>query len=103
MIKEITADELTDRLKSGEQLELIDVCTTAEFSRAHLPNSVNIPLNLLPSADLAAASGRPIVFICQAGVRSIRACEIAISLGFNDVCSLADGTQGWIKSGLPYE
>ena len=103
MIKEITVNELAERLKTGEQLELIDVCTTAEFSRAHLPDAVNIPLNLLPSADLTAAGGRPIVFICQAGVRSIRACEIAISLGFSDVYSLADGLKGWIESGHPYE
>ncbi len=103
MIRELTSVELSQRIRNGERMALIDVRTSVEFSRARIPDTVNIPLDLLPQADLSAAGGLPIVFVCQVGARSYNACQIAMALGFNDVYNLSDGTKGWIEAGLPYE
>lgn len=66
----------------GEQDLLIDVRTPAEFERAHLPGSINLPLaNCNPAGlgnilqQLGAAGGVKVCLICQSGTRSNMAAQ----------------------------
>ena len=102
MIREIDTRELAKRIGRGEKLNLIDVRKPAEFNAGHVPGAVNIPLDTLAAAEIPAGPG-PVIFICQAGVRSWKACEIAVARGLAEVFSVSDGTQGWIDNGRPCE
>lgn len=52
-------------------MTIIDVRTTAEFSGAHIPGSVNIPLGEVPGKlDEIKNMAKPIVLCCARGNRS---------------------------------
>ncbi len=82
---------------------ILDVREPEEFARGHVPKAVN-----LPQADLATRLGelprdRPIMTICQSGMRSLRSAQFLRQQGFEQVVSVAGGTAEWRASGRPVE
>jgi rhodanese-related sulfurtransferase len=82
---------------------LLDVREPEEFARGHVPNAVN-----LPQADLATRleeipRDRPIMTICQSGMRSLRSAEFLRQQGYENVASIAGGTAEWRAAGRPVE
>lgn len=45
MVDEISADELWEKIRHGEQVQIIDIRSPNEFKQGHIPGAVNIPLN----------------------------------------------------------
>ncbi|CAM2111962.1 thiosulfate sulfurtransferase/rhodanese-like domain-containing protein 3 [Caretta caretta] len=105
--------ELKGLLKS--QTTLIDVrekWETGQFGK--IPGSINIPLGEVMEAlqmnpkdfkerynqDMPAKSDH-LVFSCMAGVRSKKALDIAMSLGFSRVQHYAGGLEEWAKYEAP--
>ena len=63
-----------------------------------MPGAELIPLGTLAEhLDRFAADG-PTYVVCRSGGRSMRACELASSQGF-DVVNVTGGTGAWILSG----
>jgi rhodanese-related sulfurtransferase len=82
---------------------ILDVREPEEFARGHVPNAVN-----LPQADLATRleelpRDRPIMTICQSGMRSLRSAQFLRQQGFEQVVSIAGGTAEWRAAGRPVE
>jgi rhodanese-related sulfurtransferase len=46
---------------------------------------------------------KPIVLVCARGGRSAMAADFMVSLGYENLYNLSDGTIGWILAGLPIE
>ncbi|KAG6934602.1 thiosulfate sulfurtransferase (rhodanese)-like domain containing 3 [Chelydra serpentina] len=101
--------ELKGLLKS--QTTLIDVREKWEIGQfGKIPGSINIPLGEVVEAlqmnpkdfkeqynqDMPAKSDH-LVFSCMAGVRSKKALDIAMSLGFSRVQHYAGGLEEWAK------
>lgn len=61
---------------------LLDVRTPEEFAGGHLPNALNVPLQVLPGrvADLAAKHPRIVVY-CRSGGRSAQAAGLLRAAG----------------------
>ena len=57
--------------KNSKDYFLLDVRTQQEFNEAHIPNSINIPMNEIP-ANLEKLSkiNIPILLICRSGSRA---------------------------------
>lgn len=102
-IPEIDVDALAEIIDEaaagGAAVRLVDVREPDEFDEAHVPGAVSVPLATVPD-DLAAFEGTTYV-ICQAGGRSLRACEFAVAQGLDGVVNVAGGTGAWIRSGRP--
>ena len=82
---------------------ILDVREPEEFARGHVPKAMN-----LPQADLATRleelpRDRPIMTICQSGMRSLRSAQFLRQQGFEQVVSVAGGTAEWRASGRPVE
>ena len=93
---EIDIDEFADRLAEG--VNVIDVREPDEYTGGHVPGAELIPLGAVASnLDRFAADATTYV-ICKSGVRSMRACELAASQGF-DVVNVTGGTGAWVASG----
>ena len=76
---------------------VIDVREPHEYAAGHIPNAINHPLSAFDPAHLPA--DKPVVLVCQAGGRSLRALQQARAAGRTDVVHYAPGTGGWISAG----
>jgi glyoxylase-like metal-dependent hydrolase (beta-lactamase superfamily II)/rhodanese-related sulfurtransferase len=78
---------------------LLDVREPEEFAHGHVPGALNVP-----QADLATRLGeiprdRPIMTICQSGMRSLRSAQFLRQQGFERVATVVGGTAAWRASG----
>ena len=76
--------------------ELIDVRTTEEFERGHIPGARNLPLDEIRERADEISSDRLIV-TCQVGVRGHTATLLLGERGF-DAKNLDGGFQTWVHS-----
>ena len=98
-VREITIDELKSALGSGAQV--IDVRETDEYVSGHVPAATHVPLGTVPSNVDLFRSDVDVYVICQAGGRSMRACEFLHDEGITNVVNVIGGTAGWITLGNP--
>lgn len=93
----ITTDELLDRLESGRNVQLVNVLDEDHFEEAHIPGSMNIPLDQLEDeADERLDRDQEVIVYCaseECGA-SDKAWELLDDMGF-DVKDYAQGTAGW--------
>jgi len=94
---DITAPELSARLKSGKDLRLIDVREPHELAISQIKEAQNIPLGELAGSLSKLNSSDEIVIFCKSGSRSRRALEILVSAGFRKVKNLKGGVNAWAK------
>jgi sulfur-carrier protein adenylyltransferase/sulfurtransferase len=94
---DITAGELSERLKKLEPLHLIDVREPHELEISHLEGAQLIPLGQMAARLSELDSAREIVLFCKSGTRSTRALELLASAGFRKVKNLKGGINAWAK------
>lgn len=104
-VRELLPWDLLRKMDAGEKLLLVDVREPTEFSRLHIPGSINVPRGILEQScewnyeetqpQLAASRDQPIVVICRSGKRSVLAADVMQKLGFINVVSLRTGVRGW--------
>ena len=80
---------------------LVDVREPHEFDAGAIPGSVSMPLSRFDPASLPTDDRRRVVFSCAAGVRSVRAIELAQSGGLALVEHYSGGFKEWVASGEP--
>ncbi len=102
MHKTISPKQASELLANGE-LDVIDVRDPHEFQDGHLPGSRLIPLASFRRDPAAALSGRPVLFVCAAGIRSETASRLAATSSAQQVYNLAGGTRAWVRAGLVLE
>lgn len=103
-MKNITPRQLSELKASGQDVDLIDVRTPAEFREIHVEFARNLPLDRLDAQRLNAelnGSGRPLYVICHSGGRSKQAYERLLSAGMANVANVEGGTLAWQQAGLP--
>ena len=56
---------------------VVDVSTPAEYESAHIPGSINLPLDQVDAhlGRIVANAGGRMLLICQSGNRATRACR----------------------------
>ncbi|MGI8546436.1 MAG: molybdopterin-synthase adenylyltransferase MoeB [Gemmatimonadaceae bacterium] len=103
-VREITPAALADKLRRGDDFDLIDVREPAEWQLGHLAGARLVPLAAVAAAARELDRGREIVLYCKSGVRSAAAAEQLLDAGFDRVASLQGGITRWrdeIDSTLP--
>ncbi|MCW2585555.1 MAG: putative Rhodanese-related sulfurtransferase [Frankiales bacterium] len=82
---------------------VLDVRSPAEFETAHLSGSHNVPLDLLGqhATELAASLDRPVVLVCQSGVRATQAAQRLAGEGLTDLHVLEGGLPALAAAGGP--
>ena len=92
---DITASQLSTRLKDNPDLRLIDVREPHEREISNLEGSELIPLGQFAARLNELDSAEEMVLFCKAGTRSTRALEILASAGFKKVKNLKGGINAW--------
>jgi len=89
-VKEITAEELKQKIKLKENFQLIDVREPAEYQIKNIGGML-IPLGELANNFDKINSEKEIIVHCAGGVRSKKAARVLIEQGFKKVYSLKNG------------
>ncbi|GGJ68090.1 rhodanese-related sulfurtransferase [Anoxybacillus voinovskiensis] len=93
-IKEITAEELKQKLERGERLNLVDVREDEEVAQGMIPGAKHIRMGDIPNRLDEFKKDEEYIFICRSGARSGNVCYYLQELGYN-VCNMTGGMLAW--------
>ncbi|MGH7593449.1 MAG: molybdopterin-synthase adenylyltransferase MoeB [Gemmatimonadales bacterium] len=103
-IPQITATELAERLRRGDDIDVIDVREQYEWDIAHIEGTRLLPLAQVPAALATIDGAHDLVVLCKTGGRSAAAVSHLQSVWFRKVWNLKGGIDAWsdeIDSKLP--
>jgi hydroxyacylglutathione hydrolase len=91
----VTAEQLCESMKKGEDQFLLDIRAEDEFAGQGLKNAEHIHLTqLLDNLDLVPKN-KPVIPLCRSGNRSMLAASILKQQGWRDVKLLTGGLSAW--------
>ena len=95
---DLTSEELIDKLKDDNNGYLLDVRSEEEFEESHIPNAklLNIrnPQLFMDGLEKMDKSLNYYVY-CHSGARSVQACQIMKTFGFENLFNLLGGISEW--------
>jgi rhodanese-related sulfurtransferase len=96
----LSPDALFELLKSGKEIAVVDVRSTALFLAGHIVRSVSLPLGRIEASleRLVPRSSTPIVIVGDPASASRAASRIG-ELGYRDVAELRGGIDAWKSAG----
>jgi len=110
-VREITPQELVDKLNKKDDLLLIDVREHGEYENGHIKGAHLVPRGIIEAAadpafpkhvpELAAARDRQVIVYCATSGRSAMACAVLQMMGFKNVLNLSGGYARWVDDGMP--
>ena len=96
-MQQITVQELKSRQDAGENIILVDVREDHEREEYNI-GGIHHKLGDIQNMDTEALDGfkdKEVVIYCRSGKRSLNACLILESLGFENVVNLEGGILAW--------
>ncbi len=107
-VRSISPQRLHALRSAGEQIELIDVRTPAEYRAEHAEGAKLLPLDEINPHSIIERTqtpelGRdqPLYLVCQSGSRAQEAATRLIETGLPNVTLVEGGTEAWDRAGLP--
>jgi rhodanese-related sulfurtransferase len=104
-IKELTVDDVKQKLDRGEQFHLVDVREESEWAKGHLPGATHLGKGII-ERDIEQQipdTQSEVVLYCGGGFRSALAAENLQKMGYTNVYSMDGGWRGWTERNLPIE
>ena len=96
---QLSAADLERRLAEGEDITVLDVRSTEDYSGdlGHVSGSLNIPLVQLSQRlpELEALRGRAVAVICRTNRMSSKAAELLRGADFRNIQVVSDGMMAW--------
>ena len=99
-VPSLSALELHEKMKAGNQPFLLDVRQPQEFRQGHIAGAKLIPLGELDHRIKEVPRDREIVCICASGHRSVPAVQILKAAGYT-ASSMKNGMIAWQMARLP--
>lgn len=96
--KLITADTLSEKLKSGEKIQIVDARVVAQYEKDHVETAVNMPHSKLRKQLKDLDSNLMTVTYCNKGVTGNAAQNILLNHGFKEVYNLSGGYKNYSKT-----
>jgi rhodanese-related sulfurtransferase len=107
MTNEISYEELSQKIRAGARLTLVEVLPEKYFASGHLPKAINLPLSSVPkaAAGLLPDPGQELVLYCSGPTCSnshVAARELA-QRGYANVRVFSGGKETWVAAGNALE
>lgn len=102
-IRQMSASEFRDALKSDAAAALLDVRSAKEYSDGHLPSAMNIDVleeEAFVNKAKSLEKSKTWYIYCRSGRRSMRAARLMKDLGYS-VVNMEGGITAWEKAQLP--
>ncbi|MCD6062219.1 MAG: oxidase [Flavipsychrobacter sp.] len=96
-MKEITVEELKQRVDAGEKLNIIDVREPAEYAEDNIGAKL-LPLGNIMSMqidEIEDLKNEELIVHCKAGSRSMQACMMLEQFGFTNCVNVKGGILAW--------
>ncbi|MEC1154914.1 rhodanese-like domain-containing protein [Cytobacillus horneckiae] len=93
-MKEITTDELKNKLDAGEKLELVDVREDDEVAKGMIPGAKHIRMGTIPENLDSFDKDKEYIMICRSGNRSGQVCHYMQEQGYK-VRNMVGGMLDW--------
>jgi len=91
-------EELLEKLNDDDKAFIVDVRTKEEYEESHIPNStlmdIKDPKSFIEEIENLDKDLNYYVY-CHSGVRSVQACQIMKTFGFNNLYNLLGGISEW--------
>ncbi|OGD79444.1 hypothetical protein A2470_01725 [Candidatus Curtissbacteria bacterium RIFOXYC2_FULL_41_11] len=102
-MKELNLQEAENLINNDDNLTVIDVRTSQEYTSGHLPQAINLDYRSGTFNDELGKLDKNKVYLvyCQSGNRSQKAVDIMKELGFKEVYNLSGGITQWGVNSLP--
>lgn len=105
---EISPGDVVKKIRSNDNVILLDVRTLEEYAEVHLENALLLPVQELSQESLNSIGlgedmkDKEIVLYCRSGARSKTAYDIMTSLGYTNIKSVAGGMIHWEEDKYPH-
>lgn len=102
----ISREQLNTLLHRGEDIVLLNCLSSKEFEQAHLPDSINIPIDDIERVGptLLKADDLIVVYSRSSGcMMSAVAADKLQTIGYENVLRYSGGITDWEAAGLPLE
>jgi rhodanese-related sulfurtransferase len=96
-MKNITVEELKERMDRGEKINLIDCREPHEYAEANLGGKL-VPLGKIQTMqieDLEDMKDEEVIIHCRSGQRSMMACMVLDQMGFTNTVNVTGGILAW--------
>jgi adenylyltransferase/sulfurtransferase len=95
-VKSISVSELNLRLKSGDEIQLLDIREPYERKICAIPNSEFIPMDLVAKNPSSVKNDGDIVVYCHHGIRSFLLIKhLEEKHGYGNLINLDGGINEW--------
>ena len=104
-IRELSIEQLKEKVDRGETFRLLDVREGEEFARGRLPGAESLCKGIIERdiEQRVPDAATPIVLYCGGGFRSTLAAETLQKMGYKNVSSVWGGWRAWTEAGFPVE
>jgi rhodanese-related sulfurtransferase len=99
-MKEITVQELKEKIDSKEDFQLIDVREPFEYEMSNIGGE-NIPLANVMLEASKISKDKPVIMQCRSGKRSAAAAQQLEQLGYTNIYNLEGGILAWASEFEP--
>ncbi|MFC6103437.1 rhodanese-like domain-containing protein [Olivibacter domesticus] len=93
-MKEITVEELKQKIDQQEDFQLIDVREEFEYETSNLDGE-NIPLAEILLEQAKISKDKPVIIHCRSGKRSAQAILLLEKEGYTNLANLQGGILAW--------
>ena len=97
-IRSITADEMVQKLKTGN-VEVLDVRKSSEFLSEHMLNAENAPLDFINDSMLKVDKNKTYLVHCAGGYRSMIFSSILKARGYDNLIDVQGGFKAIKETG----
>ena len=100
LVKEICPTTTQEWVKNGALL--VDVREKEEVAvlAYDVPNIINIPLSEFEERYTEIPKDQPVIMVCRAGIRSLRAAGFLVNHGYENVVNMKKGLNKWVQKGF---
>ena len=102
-VKEITIDDLRERLAQNPNAVLVDVREDIEWANGHATQAIHLGKGVL-ERDIEKAipdPNREVIMYCGGGFRSVLTADVAKRMGYRNVALLIGGYKALVQANWP--